>query len=200
MKIIIILGHPDHGSFNHAVARTAFQTLGGLGHEVILHDLYAEGFDPALPAGEIPEKTDLPVEIDGHCRDLASAEGLVIVHPNWWGMPPAVVKGWVDRVFRPGVAYRFPEGDGGEGVPEGLLKARAAVVFNTSNTPDHREHNVFGDPLESLWKTCILEFCGIRTFYRRMFNVMVTSTPDQRAEWLEEVRAAMEKYYPASGR
>ena len=70
----------------------------------------------------------------------------MIVHPNWWGQPPAILKGWVDRVFRPGIAYRFVEGDAGEGVPIGLLKASAAVVFNTSNTPDARERFAFGDP------------------------------------------------------
>ena len=62
------------------------------------------------------------------------AEGIIIIHPNWWGMPPAILKGWVDRVMRPGVAYEFLEGDSGEGVPRGLLRARRAIVFNTSNT------------------------------------------------------------------
>jgi len=62
------------------------------------------------------------------------------------GQPPAVLKGWVDRVFRAGVAYKFLEGDKGDGVPVGLLKIRTAIVFNTSNTPPVREKKVFGDP------------------------------------------------------
>jgi putative NADPH-quinone reductase len=66
------------------------------------------------------------------------------------------LKGWIDRVIRPGVAYRFVDGDSGEGVPVGLLKAKAALVLNTSNTPDDREQSAFGDPLEVLWKRCIL--------------------------------------------
>ena len=115
------------------------------------------------------------------------AEGIVVVHPNWWGQPPAVLKGWVDRVFRPGVAYRFEEGDGGEGIPIGLLKARAAIVFNTANTPDAREQSVFGDPLESLWKRCIFDLCGITTVHRRTFGVIVTSTAQQRQVWLHDV-------------
>jgi len=91
-------------------------------------------------------------------------------------------------VFRPGVAYRFAEGDGGEGIPIGLLKAKAAVVLNTSNTPDEREKRAFGDPLDALWRRCIFDLCGVRTFHRRMFNVIVTSTPQQRLEWLEEAK------------
>ena len=78
-----------------------------------------------------------------------------------------MVKGWVDRVFRPGVAYEFEEDDSGEGVPIGLLRARAAVVFNTSNTPEEREQEVFGDPLETLWKTCIFDLCGVKEFHRQ---------------------------------
>ena len=124
--------------------------------------------------------------IEKHCRELRAADGIVIVHPNWWGQPPAILKGWIDRVLRPGVAYRFEEGDSGEGVPVGLLKASAALILNTSNTPDEREHAVFGDPLEALWKRCIFGLCGVRTVRRRMFSVVVTSTPEQRHRWLLE--------------
>jgi putative NADPH-quinone reductase len=125
--------------------------------------------------------------VEEHCVQLAEADGVVIVHPNWWGMPPAILKGWVDRVVRPGVAYEFEEGDSGEGVPIGLLKARAAVVFTTSNTPDSREQEVFGDPLENLWKTCIFDLCGVRNFTRVNFGIIVTSTEEERAAWLGEV-------------
>jgi len=121
------------------------------GHHVASHDLYAEGFDPRLPLQENSEGGAIPAVIRRHCEELRSADGIVIVHPNWWGQPPAILKGWIDRVFRPGVAYRFAEGDGGEGIPIGLLKAKAAVVLNTSNTPDEREQRVFGDPLDALW-------------------------------------------------
>ena len=93
---------------------------------------------------------------------MQHADGLVIVHPNWWGQPPAMMKGWIDRVIRPGVAYKFEEGDGGEGVPVGLLRAQTAIIFNTSNTPPARELEVFGDPLDNLWKRCILDFCGVK--------------------------------------
>ena len=111
-------------------------------------------------------------------------------------MPPAILKGWVDRVVRPEVAYRFEEGDGGEGVPVGLLKAKAALVFNTSNTPEYREHEVFGNPLENLWKTCIFDLCGVKEFHRRNFTVVVTSTAEERKGWLEETAALVERTFP----
>ena len=165
MKLSLILAHPDPGSFNHAIAETARQTLLRNGHTVFFHDLYAERFDPVLPAHEIPKGAPLPPEIAEHCAEIATADGIVIVHPNWWGQPPAILKGWIDRVIRPGVAYEFLEDDSGEGVPIGLLRAEMAVVFNTSNTPEAREASAFGDPLETLWKNCIFGLCGVQGLF-----------------------------------
>jgi len=197
VNILVILGHPRPGSFNHAIAQAVTGILKDAGHAVTLRDLCAEGFDPVLPVEEIPKDAVLPPDVREHCNLLAAADGLIIVHPNWWGQPPAVLKGWVDRVVRPGVAYEFLEGDGGEGVPVGLLKAKAAVVFNTSNTPVQREREVFGDPLERLWRDCILAFSGIPRFERRMFGVVCTSIPEERAAWLDEARDLAARVFPA---
>jgi putative NADPH-quinone reductase len=198
MNVLVIVAHPDPKSFNHAIAAVCAQTLTAMGHEVLAHDLYAERFDPLLPAGELAREAALPAEIAGHCGEIRRADGIVIVHPNWWGQPPAILKGWVDRVIRPGVAYEFLEGDQGEGVPRGLLKAACAVVFNTSNTEAQREKNVFGDPLETLWRNCIFGLCGVPLVYRRMFGVVVTSTEAQRTQWLAEASATIVRCFPLS--
>ncbi|MBU1162238.1 MAG: NAD(P)H-dependent oxidoreductase [Proteobacteria bacterium] len=197
MNISLILAHPDNQSFNHAIARTAVTQLQKNGYRVIFHDLYAEQFDPLLPSPEIPTETLLPPDIVKHCDEISSADGIIIVHPNWWGQPPAILKGWVDRVIRPGVAYKFLDGDQGEGIPVGLLKAQAAIVFNTSNTPPEREREVFGDPLQLLWKNCIFDLCGVSIFYREMFTVVVTSTYEQRQGWLRKVEEVIGQYFPA---
>lgn len=188
MKILMILGHPDPDSLNHAIAHAIKNDLSALGHEVIFHDLYQEGFNPLLIAKEIPENGKITSQIKTHCHELASADGIVIVHPNWWGQPPAILKGWIDRVIRPGIAYRFEEGDDGEGVPIGLLKASAAVIINTSNTPPEREKKAFGDPLEAIWRQCIFDLCGVKRFYRRMFTVVVTSSLKMREGWIQEAQ------------
>jgi putative NADPH-quinone reductase len=197
MQVSVILAHPRRGSFNHAIADNVVSTLLQSGHKVVYHDLYAERFDPLLLHDEIARDATLPHEIAEHCREISLADGIVIIHPNWWGMPPAILKGWVDRILRPGVAYRFAETDSGEGIPEGLLAARAALVFNTSNTPAVREQEVFGDPLERLWKDGIFAFCGVREFRRRMFGVIVTSTEEQRKSWLREVQELTRHTFPA---
>lgn len=196
MKISVILSHPDPKSFNHAIAQTVLETLKTNGHKVIFHDLYKEKFNPLLPAKEIDDDDRLPANIKKYCEEIASVDGIIIVHPNWWGQPPAILKGWVDRVIRPGVAYEFLEGDSGEGVPRGLLKAKAALVYNTSNTKTRREKNVFGDPLETIWKNCIFGLCGISNFHRRMFNVIVTSTENQRKKWLNDIPKDINLFFP----
>jgi NAD(P)H dehydrogenase (quinone) len=196
MKISVILAHPRPGSFNHAIADTVVSALCESGHRVAFHDLYQEKFDPLLPYDEIPRNADLPPLVAEHCREIMAADGIVIVHPDWWGMPPAILKGWIDRVLRPGVAYRFAETDAGDGIPIGLLIAKAVLVFNTSNTPAAREQEVFGDPLERLWKDCIISFCGIPVFHRRMFSVIVTSTEEERKAWLDEVREITRVTFP----
>jgi putative NADPH-quinone reductase len=141
----------------------------------------------------------VPALIDIHCREIVEADGIIIVHPNWWGMPPAILVGWIDRVLRPGVAYRFVEGDSGEGTPVGLLRARAALVLNTSNTFPEREARVFGDPLERIWKDCIFGLCGVAHVERRTFGPMVTSSSTERRAWLQEIREAMSRLFPQEG-
>ncbi len=196
LEILVIHAHPDKKSFCHAITETAVLQIRKNGHRATLHDLYAEGFDPILPGPEIASDASLPDEIKTHCNDLKRADGIIIVHPNWWGEPPAILKGWIDRVIRAGVAYKFLEGDNGEGVPIGLLKAKSVIVFNTANTPEQREHEVFGDPLQLIWKNCIFDLCGVHDFHREMFRVIITSTEDMRKKWLKRVEEMVSRVFP----
>jgi putative NADPH-quinone reductase len=200
MRISVILAHPDKGSFNHAIASVVLKQLERNGHGVSFHDLCAERFDPLLVCEEIPKEAVLPEPVKSHCEEVRQADGIIVIHPNWWGQPPAILKGWIDRVIRPGIAYEFLEGDSGEGVPKGLLKAEAAIVFNTSNTLLEREQQIFGDPLETIWRNCIFGLCGIGNFYRRTFSTVVTSTESERQEWLEEARTLIDRIFPKAER
>jgi NAD(P)H dehydrogenase (quinone) len=188
MNISLILAHPAPGSFNHALAATVDETLRDRGHTVQFHDLYAERFDPVMTATELAKDAVLPEEIELHIRQLEQADGLVIVHPNWWSAPPAILRGWVDRVLRPGRAYRFvPDGQGGAR-PEGLLRLRVALVLNTANTPQDKEERLYGDPLQAHWLRVVFGICGVPRVQRRNFSPVITSTPELRRQWLEEAR------------
>jgi NAD(P)H dehydrogenase (quinone) len=191
--VVAVVAHPDPASLNHAIFAACVKTLSANGHEVLAHDLYAEDFGPLLPYSEFERDASLPAEIGRHCEEIAQADGIIIVHPNWWGMPPAILKGWVDRVFRAGVAYEFVEGDQGEGIPRGLLKADRAIVFNTANTDPGREMESFGDPLDTI---CIFGLCGVSTVHRRTFSVVVTSSDEERQAWLADVGATVDRFFP----
>lgn len=196
MNISVILGHPYEGSFNAAIANEVVDQLEKNGHSVQFHDLYQEKFDPVIPPDELTSDQTTDSLVRTHQEEIKKADGIVIIHPNWWGQPPAILKGWVDRILRENIAYTFAQGDNGGGLPIGLLKAKAAIVFNTSNTPEERENTVFGDPLERIWKDCIFDFCGIEVYDRIMFRVIADSSLEQRKEWLLDAREMVNRYFP----
>lgn len=198
MHISLILGHPAPGSFNHAIARTAQETLVADGHQVWFHDLQAEGFDPCFTAAELQRDAALPPLVSRHLEEVCAADGLIIVHPNYWSRPPAILCGWQDRVLRAGRAYQFvPDGQGGAKAV-GLLRARFGMVFSTANTPQEKEEALFGDPLEVHWRKVVFPLCGIPKVHRRNFSPVIGSTLDQRRQWLEEVAQAVREWCPAA--
>jgi putative NADPH-quinone reductase len=194
MKVLVVIGHqnPNQNSFCHAITQTIVDQLQSDGHEVIYHDLYAENFDPILTQEELKTVEPACPVVRQHISELLSADGIVIVHPNWWGQPPAVLKGWVDRVFRQGMVYRFTA----EG-PVGELAGKRALVITTSNTPREVELQVYDDPLENLWKNVTFALVGLTDFVRRNFESIVMSTPEQREGWLAEAQRLTQDRFPA---
>ncbi|MEU1126465.1 NAD(P)H-dependent oxidoreductase [Streptomyces sp. NPDC005899] len=188
-RIGVYLAHPRPGSFNHAVFDAVVRELRDRGGDVIAHDLCAEGFAPGLTADEtetVRPATGAPdAQLAAHRAEVATLDALVFVHPNWWGMPPAVLTGWVQRVLVPGVAYKLGTSDG---EPQGLLKAGRALVLNTSDTPADRETSEFGDPLNSIWSACVLPYVGVTDVRRTVFRTVTDSSDETRASWLREAR------------
>lgn len=191
MNVYVVIGHQKEGSFCHAIVETAIEQLRIDGHHVVFHDLYKEQFDPVLPHEEIAKDAVLDRVVQRHVDEVLAADGYVIVHPNWWGQPPAILKGWIDRVMRQGSVYEF----GPEGVI-GRLTGKRALVLTTSNTPREEELKRFGDPLENLWKACVFNFCGVQAFLRRNFESIILSTLEQRRQWLAEVRQLVKQHFP----
>jgi NAD(P)H dehydrogenase (quinone) len=192
MKASAILAHPYSLSFNHAIFNMACNTLTENNVIVFRHDLCKEGFDPILTEGELGKKESKNILVKEYAQELIESDLLIFVHPNWWGQPPAILKGYIDRVIRPPYAYDFPPDDNGSGLPLAKLKGKYGVVFNTSNTDKKREEEYFNDPLEQIWGKCIFGFCGIEKYYRKMFGIIAGSTDEERRGWLEEVREIVE--------
>ena len=190
MKALIVLAHQKaEGSFCGALAQAAAETLTAAGYEVTLKDLYAEHFDPVLTADELAQTNEsLGGAVRADIQQVLDADFYVVVHPNWWGMPPAILKGWIDRVLRQGFCYAFTA----EGVVR-KLEGRKGVVFTTGNTPPEIEVSVNGDPLENLWKNIVFKTVGVDDFTRINFASVIMSTPEQRAEWLKQAKALIEE-------
>lgn len=191
MKAQIIVCHPNTGSFNHAISSRVEKVLSSNGYQIIFHDLYKENFNPVLPYEEIIDTSFDPM-VEEYIRDLNESDILIIIHPNWWGKPPALLSGWIDRILRLQVAYTFPKGGEG-GKPVGLLQLKRVYIFNTANTSIEREREVFGDPLNLIWKNCVFDFCGVPDVVRMVFTVVVDSTLEQRNAWLDEVEQILIK-------
>jgi NAD(P)H dehydrogenase (quinone) len=192
MKILEILCHPRPGSFNHALAAGARDTLIALGHEVLFHDLHQERFDPVLDSSELSRLYSLDDLVQEHSRELTQAGGLVIFHPDWWSQPPAMLKGWVDRVFRQGVAYDLDGEDGTEKRWMPLLVGKKGLVFCTSDA----EEGELPGTLESLWKDAILGRCGMEAECL-VVRDMRGPDPVRRRDWMKRVTAALERTFPS---
>jgi putative NADPH-quinone reductase len=135
MRVLMIHCHPRPDSFSHALREAARVALEAAGHAVELRDLYAEGFVPAMSATERGTYHEVPGNLAGiedHVASLRHAEALVLVYPTWWYGMPAMLKGWFDRVWAPGVAFHL-----GEGAIEPLLtNIRRIAVVTTYGSPN----------------------------------------------------------------
>jgi putative NADPH-quinone reductase len=136
MQIVVVLAHPNVDSFNHAVATRACDTLRAGGHHVDLLDLYALGFRAAMSAdehrgyhGDQPLVDPMAAE---HAALVKTCDALVFVYPTWWSGLPAILKGWLERVMVPGVAFRFnAKGQ----VRPALTHVRQMVGISTYGSP-----------------------------------------------------------------
>jgi NAD(P)H dehydrogenase (quinone) len=191
VTIMEVLCNPRPGSFTLALAAHAKETLEGLGHEVLLHDLYKECFDPVLDASELVRSFSLDGLVQSYCRELSSSGGLVVLHPDWWGQPPAVLKGWVDRVFRQGVAYDLEGDDFSEKSWKPLLTGKKGLVFCTSDTAEADAPKT----LETLWTDSILGRCGMKAACHVMRDLRRTD-PAVRRAWLSFMSAALKEWFP----
>lgn len=193
-QVLVVVGHPDATkSFNGAIANVVCATLTELGYVPKLRDLYAEGFNPVMPLNETNSSYDeAPAAMLAEMEEVKNSVGLVFIHPNWWGGPPAILKGWIDRVFRNGFAYGFTENG-----PWSALNDKIVQVFTTSNTPRDYEVDFYGDPLENFWKTIVFSVVGSLSFERRNFEQIILSDEQMRKAWLEETRATIKRRFPA---
>jgi len=128
----IILAHPDARSFNAAIAERYATTVRALGHDVVIRDLYRLHFDPILKAGERPTAEDymLNGDVAAELDQLQGIDIVVLVYPLWFGLPPAMMKGYIDRVFGAGFSYHAVR----DRTTHPWLTGKTLLSFTTSGT------------------------------------------------------------------
>jgi putative NADPH-quinone reductase len=184
-RVLVILGHPSNDSFCGALADTYVRAATQAGHEVRLLRLDALGFDPVLHEG-YQQVQPLEPDLLKAQADITWAEHLVFVYPIWWGGIPALMKGFFDRTFLSGFAFKYREG---KAFPDKLLKGRTAHLLVTMDTPPWYYKWIYHMPgLHQVRKTT-LAFCGIKPLKTLTFGPLLGSVPAQREAWLKQTRA-----------
>ena len=194
MRCLIVFCHPSEASFGAAILDAARIALRDAGHELRVIDLYREEFDPVLSADEwrnyIPDTTRNIAGVRDYVEAMRWAESLVLIFPQWMYGPPAMLKGWLERVWLPGVAFEVPAGRWKRAV--GLFhNIRRLTTVTTSGSP-WWWLRVIGDPCRSMvtrgFRTLFHPRCTVR--WLQLYGMNHSSDVERRA-FLERVRAEL---------
>ena len=191
MLIQVVHCHPLVESYNHALFRAIVETLEERGHQVIATDLYREGFDPALSEAERRSYfTAYASEaVADYVDALRRVDGIVFCFPQWWFALPALLKGYFDRVWGPGIAFAH-DPIGGRIRPL-LANIKLFGVVTSYGSPWWLVRLYAGDPARKMLMRGLKPMCGRpRTFYLAHYD-MDRATPASRARFLVKVRARL---------
>jgi NAD(P)H dehydrogenase (quinone) len=192
MLIQVIHCHPLTDSYNHALFETVVSQLKGNGHQVAPTDLYAERFDPVMTAEERRSYYEPPYRtaaFQAHVDLLRRIDGVIFCFPHWWFSMPAVLKGYVDRVWGPGIAFDTDE----RGHIKPLLThIKLFGVVTSYGQPWWMVRVHAGDPGRKVLMHALKPPCGkgVRCFYLAHYN-MDRSTPASRETFIGRVRSAV---------
>lgn len=183
-KILIINAHPNGNSFNAALAEAYKQgalVSGAHVEEIIISELQ---FNPNLQYG-YRQRMDLEPDLQEAWQKILQADHIVWIHPVWWGGLPAISKGFIDRLFLPGMAFQYrPDSV----FWDKLLKGRSAHIITTLDQPGWYYRLFFGRPSVNQLKRSVLQFCGISPVKVTYVGIVKTSSDALRYKWLQKVK------------
>jgi putative NADPH-quinone reductase len=183
-RVLIIHGHPVADTFSEEVTQTYIKGLPEEKAEyklIYLRDLDFElDFKEGYRGNQELEK-DLKMVQD----DISWADHLVFIYPNWWGTFPALVKGFIDRTFLPGFAFKYRENSL---LWDKLLEGKSARVIVTMDSPPWYYKWIVGAPGHKAMKKGVLEFCGVKPVRLTTLGSVKKSTEQQRNKWLNKIK------------
>ncbi|MBI5847977.1 MAG: NAD(P)H-dependent oxidoreductase [Nitrospirae bacterium] len=191
MNYLILYAHPNPKSFNHAIFEAVMDTLAEAGKEVFVRDLYAQNFNPVLSLNDLADMMQgkLPPEVKAEQEYISSADMVIVIYPLWWAGMPAILKGYIDRVFTEGFAYRINGPD-----LEGLLKGKKVLLITTTGAP--QEMYEASGMFKSIGQTTgegIFQFTGMELIAHKYLCAIPYVTDEDRRKMLEEVRELIQK-------
>jgi NAD(P)H dehydrogenase (quinone) len=194
MKHAVIIAHPNPRSLACAVGRAYADAVAAIGQDVVVRDLYAIGFDPCLKASEIPKPSGFTFGADvvAERSQLADVDVFAFVYPFWFNAPPAILKGYVDRVFSMGFGYA--PGLGGN---ESLLDGKKLISFTSSGAPESwvRETGALS-ALTTLFDRHLANMCGLQILdHVHVGGIVPDMTPEAFEDVLEGVRAVVKTQF-----
>jgi len=182
-KILIINGHPNPSSFNFGIAESYLKGAIASGAEVETITISSLNFNPNLQFG-YQKRTELEADLLESWEKIKKADHLVWIHPVWWGGLPAITKGFIDRLFLPGMAFQYRENSVWW---DKLLKGKTAHIITTLDQPGWYYRLLFGRPSVNQLKKSTLEFCGIKPVKVSYIGIVKTASDFQREKWLQKV-------------
>lgn len=194
MKHAVVLAHPKPASFCAAIARTCVEHLRATNHDVVLRDLYGLDFDPRLKAEELPTPhgPHPAADVIAERRILADVDSFIFVYPFWFNAPPAILKGYVDRVFSMGFGYAP-----GAGGTESLLDGKTLLSFSTSGAPEDWVNTTGAlKALMTVFDLHLSGVCGLRVIDHKHFGSIVSNiTAESGADVLDQVRVRLDDLF-----
>lgn len=188
-QVLIINGHPDKQSFNRALAE-AYQTgASKTNTSVTTLNIGDLDFNPNLKFG-YRKRTDLEPDLQDALEKIKKAQHIVWVFPMWWSGYPALMKGFIDRTFLPGITFQPIEG---KPLPKKLLKGKTSRIIITSDTPSWYDYLYLRRPAINQFKKGTLQFCGISPVKVTYISPIKNSSDKFRDKWLKKVSLLGEK-------
>ncbi|MDO1450715.1 NAD(P)H-dependent oxidoreductase [Rhodocytophaga aerolata] len=189
MKHVIIYAHPNAQSLNGHLKRVAVEHLTKNGHQVEVRDLYQLNFNPVLSSEDMAgqRKGQVVEEVKREQEYIAWADCLTFIYPIWWTGLPAILKGYIDRVFSYGFAYRYDQG-----IQKGLLAGKRAVIINTHGK-SHTEYADWGmDKALSLTSDKgIYTYCGLEVKQHFFFDKADRANAENIEQWTKQITSIL---------
>jgi NAD(P)H dehydrogenase (quinone) len=192
MKHLVIFAHPRSGSFIRQAAGAYVDELGQYGHQVVVRDLYTMGFNPVLSVEELVGKGPLPEDIRQEQALIGEAQAITFLFPIWWASMPAILKGYVDRVFSYGFAWEMHQDR-----IQGKLRGRKGMIVTSSAAPmSYLESTGELRAFAVTQDFAIMRMCGIQVVEHLHFDDLgAQTTPEQIDEDISRIRKAARAHF-----